>query len=158
YVYLTDDATGSLRVVDFEDPKHPTEVARWQMENPLAHSIKEPDGTDFSAGRYLHDVYAKDGLLYLAYWRDGLVILDIGAGIKGGSPTHPTLVSQLRFNYLEQYGKGWLAGAHAVFRYKNYVFVGDEVFPATFDILSRDRIPVQGVVHVVDVGSVEHPR
>jgi hypothetical protein len=157
YVYLTDDATGSLRVIDFEDPKHPAEVARWQVENSLTQTVKEPDGTEFSAGRYLHDVYAKDGLLYLAYWRDGLVILDIGAGIKGGGPTHPMLVSRLRFNYFEQYGKGWVAGAHAVFRYKDYVFVGDEVFPEAFDITSRDRIPVQGIVHVVDVRNVDHP-
>ena len=35
YVYLTDDATGSLRVIDFKDAKAPKEVARWQVENPL---------------------------------------------------------------------------------------------------------------------------
>ena len=67
-------------------------------------------------------------------------------------------MSQVRFNYHELYGPGWLAGAHAVFRYKNYVFVGDEVFPATFDLVARDRIPVQGIVHVVDVSDIEHPR
>ena len=100
----------------------------------------------------------KDGLLYAGYWRDGLIILDVGNGIKGGSPESPKLVSQLRFNYHELYGPGWLAGAHAVFRYKNYVFVGDEVFPATFDLVARDRIPVQGIVHVVDVSDIEHPR
>ena len=100
----------------------------------------------------------KDGLLYAGYWRDGLIILDVGNGIKAGSPESPKLVGQLRFNYHELYGPGWLAGAHAVFRYKNYVFVGDEVFPATFDILGRNRIPVQGIVHVVDVSDLAHPR
>ena len=158
FVYLTDDATGSLRVIDFEDPRSPKEIARWQLENPLARSITLPEGETFMAGRYLHDVYAKDGFLYMGYWRDGLVVLDIGNGIKGGSPTNPKFVSQLRFNYLDLYGPGWLAGAHAVFRYKNYVFIGDEVFPARFDIQSRDRIPVQGIVHIVDVTDIEHPR
>ncbi len=158
FVYLTDDATGSLRVIDFEDPRSPKEIARWQLENPLAKSITRPEGESFTAGRYLHDVYAKDGFLYMGYWRDGLVILDIGNGIKGGSPVSPKFVSQLRFNYLDLYGPGWVAGAHAVFRYKNYVFIGDEVFPARFDIESRDRIPVQGIVHVVDVTDIEHPR
>lgn len=157
YVYLTDDATASLRVIDFADVKNPKEVARWQVENPLARTYKN-QGVDVLRGRYLHDVYAKDGFLYMGYWRDGLVILDIGNGVKGGSPTNPQFVSQLRFNYLDRYGTGWLAGAHAVFRYKNYVFVGDEVFPAQFDIQSRDRIPVQGVVHIVNVSDVEHPR
>jgi hypothetical protein len=156
YVYLTDDATGSLRVIDFQDPKNPKEVARWQTEVPLAHTIETPFGVE-SAGRYLHDDYVRDGLAYLAYWRDGLVILDVGDGRKGGSPEHPQLVSQLRFNYNELYGPGWLAGAHAVFRYKNYVFVGDEVFPGEFDIASKNRIPVRGIMHVVDVTDMAHP-
>jgi hypothetical protein len=45
-----------------------------------------------------------------------------------------------------------------VFRYRNYVFLGDEVFPGQFNIMSRDRIPVQGILHVVDVSDIEHPR
>ncbi|MEK6285800.1 MAG: Ig-like domain-containing protein [Acidobacteriota bacterium] len=158
YVYLTDDATGSMRVIDFQDVKNPKEVARWQVENPLARQVTAADGEESTAGRYLHDVQVKDGLAYLAYWRDGLVILDVGSGIKGGSPEKPQLVSQYRMNYHELYGDGWLAGAHAVFRYKNYVFVGDEVFPAIFDIQSKKRIPVRGIVHVVDVSDINHPR
>ena len=154
YVYLTDDATGSLRVIDFQDVKNPREVARWQVDGPPV--MTAADG--HVPGRYLHDVYARDGFLYMGYWRDGLVILDIGNGIKGGSPTRPMLVSQIRFNYLDLYGPGWLAGAHAVFRDRNYVYVGDEVFPGQFNIESRDRIPVQGIVHVVDVSDIEHPR
>jgi hypothetical protein len=158
HVYLTDDATGSLRVVDFADVKNPKEVARWEVEKEVTRPIKNRDGTDGIAGRYLHDIFAKDGLLYLGYWRDGLIILDIGAGIKGGSAANPKLVSQLRFNYLDLYGPGWLAGAHSVFRHRNYVFLGDEVFPAQFNIQSRDRIPVQGIVHVIDVSDIEQPR
>jgi hypothetical protein len=158
HVYLTDDATGSLRVVDFSDVKNPKEVARWEVDKEVTRPVKDRDGNESIAGRYLHDIVAKDGLLYLGYWRDGLIILDIGAGLKGGSPAAPKLVSQLRFNYLDLYGPGWVAGAHSVFRYKNYVFLGDEVFPAQFNIQSRDRIPVQGIVHVVDVSDIERPR
>src|SRR5215213_4130130 len=154
YVYLTDDATGSLRVIDFKDPKAPKEVARWQVESPLvAH-----DAGGITGGRYVHDVQVRDGLAYLAYWRDGLVILDVGNGVKGGSPEKPQLVSQLRFNYHELYGNGWLSGAHAVFRYKNYVFVGDEVFPEIFNLNGKKRIPVRGVLHVVDVSDITRPR
>lgn len=157
YVYLNDDATGSMRVIDFADVKNPKEVARWQTEPPLASMIRTKEGEQI-AGRYLHDLQVKDGLAYLAYWHDGLVILDVGAGIKGGSPENPKLVSQYRFNHNELYGNGWLAGAHAVFRYRNYVFVGDEVFPAFFDIGSKERIPVRGVVHVIDVSDINNPR
>jgi hypothetical protein len=143
YVYLTDDATGSMRIIDFRDPRGPRQVARWEVPNPEARTI-EPTGEDrapFSAGRYLHDVYVKDGLAYLAYWRDGLVILDVGAGIAGGSPEKPELVSQLRFNYHELYGDDWLAGAHAVFRYKNYLYVGDEGFPRAGTCRARTAFP-----------------
>ena len=158
YVYLTDDATGSMRVIDFADVKHPKEVARWEVSSAVATSITTPGGDRELVGRYLHDLQVKDGLAYLAYWRDGLVILDVGNGMKGGSPEHPQLVSQLHFNHHELYGNGWLAGTHSVFRYKNYVFVGDEVFPPIFDIVSRKRIPVRGIVHVVDVADINHPR
>jgi hypothetical protein len=157
YVYLTDDATGSMRVIDFADVKNPKEVARWQTENPLAGIIRTKDG-DHIAGRYIHDLQVKDGLAYLAYWHDGLVILDVGAGIKGGSPERPQFVSQYRFNHNELYGNGWLAGTHSVYRYRNYVFLGDEVFPAIFDIQSTKRIPVRGVVHVIDVSDINNPR
>jgi hypothetical protein len=157
YVYLTDDATGSMRVIDFADVKNPKEVARWQTENPLAGIIRTKDG-DHIAGRYIHDLQVKDGLAYLAYWHDGLVILDVGAGIKGGSPERPQFVSQYRFNHNELYGNGWLAGTHSVYRYRNYVFLGDEVFPAIFDIRSTKRIPVRGVVHVIDVSDINNPR
>lgn len=157
YVYLTDDATGSLRVIDFRDAKNPKEVGRWQTENPLAVLIRTKEG-DTTGGRYLHDVYVKDGLAYLAYWHDGLVILDVGAGLKGGSPEKPQLVSQLRFNHHELYGDGWLAGTHSVYRYRNYVFIGDEVFPAIFDIKSTKRFPVRGIIHVIDVSDIKSPR
>jgi hypothetical protein len=157
YVYLTDDATGSMRVIDFKDVKAPKEVARWQVENPLAGGERAPFG-DSMAARYLHDIQVKDGLAYLAYWRHGLVILDVGNGIKGGSPEKPQFVSQFRFNHHELYGEGWIAGTHAVFRYKNFVFVGDEVFPAEFDIYARDRFPVRGIAHVIDVSDITRPR
>jgi hypothetical protein len=156
YAYITDDATGSMRVIDFADVKAPKEVARWQVDAPLAQTIEGHFGP-MSAGRYLHDLQVVDGLAYLAYWRDGLVILDVGNGVKHGSPEHPQLVSQLRINQNELYGDGWLAGTHTVFRYKNYVYIGDEVYPAEFDLQAHTRIPVRGIVQVVDVSDIEHP-
>jgi uncharacterized protein YjdB len=157
YVYLTDDATGSLRVIDFQDVKHPKEVARWEAQNPTVVSMETKHGT-VTSGRYLHDLQVKDGLAYLAYWRDGLIILDVGNGMAGGSPENPKLVSQFHFNHYELYGDGWLAGTHSVFRYKNYLFVGDEVFPAIFEIDDRDRIPVRAICHVMDVSDLKHPK
>jgi hypothetical protein len=128
------------------------------VEKPMAKTMNLPGGGQLSGGRYLHDVQVKDGLIYLAYWRDGLVILDVGKGIKGGSPEHPQFVSQLRFNHNELYGPEWIAGTHTVFRYKDYVFVGDEVFPPNFDIEGKGRISPRGILHVVDVSDIEHPK
>ena len=157
YVYLTDDATGSLRIIDFQDAKHPKEVARFQVENPTVVTLNTEMGS-MSSGRYLHDLQVKDGIAYLAYWRDGLVILDVGNGMSGGSPENPKLISQFHFNHYELYGDGWLAGTHSVFRYKNYLFVGDEVFPAIFNLEDRDRIPVRAICHVMDISDIKHPK
>jgi len=157
YVYITDDATGSLRIIDFQDAKHPKEVARWQTENPTVVTLNTEMGS-MTSGRYLHDLQVKDGIAYLAYWRDGLIILDVGNGMAGGSPENPKLISQYRFNHYELYGDGWLAGTHSVFRYKNYLFVGDEVFPAIFHLDDRDRIPVRAICHVMDLTDIKHPK
>ena len=43
------------------------------------------------------------------------------------------------------------------FRYKNYVFLGDEVFPAQCDH-RQSTDPHQGIVHVVDVSDILNPR
>jgi hypothetical protein len=135
YVFLTDDATGSMRVIDIHDPKHPREVARWQVAR--------------ETGRALHDVIVQDGLAYLSYGWDGLVVLDVGAGIRGGSPTEPKLVVQ----YKSFDGEFW---THTAWRYKNYVIVGDELFPPGFN----PDIPTlaYGYFHVLDVSDWDHPR
>ena len=157
YVYATSDATGSLRIISFENPRQPREVATWAVsEGNLGRS--ERLGDPRTAGRTLHDVQVKEGLAYLAYWRHGLVILDVGNGMKGGSPERPQFVSQLVYNVADYYPPEMIAGTHAVFRYRNYVFLGDEVFPPVFDLQSKTRIKSLGRVHVVDVSDIERPR
>jgi hypothetical protein len=50
-------------------------VGRWGLSTP---------------GRYLHDVWVDDGLAYLSYWDDGMVVLDVGNGIRerdAGAPS-----------------------------------------------------------------------
>src|SRR4029079_7432274 len=83
------------------------------------------------------DIDIKDGLLYASYWNDGLVILDVGKGIKGGSPSNPQLVSQFKYDLNTLYrdveaagGPGFIRGTHTAWRHNNYVFIADEVFPA----------------------------
>ena len=76
HVYLTNDGTGAMHMIDISDPYHPREVAQWQTTRP-------------EAGRMLHDIDIQDGLAYLSYWNDGLVVLDVGNGMKGGTPAEP---------------------------------------------------------------------
>ena len=85
HVYLTNDGTGAMHVIDINDPYQPKEVAQWRTPRP-------------DAGRTLHDIDIQNGLVYLSYWNDGLVILDIGNGVKGGSPSNPQLVSQFKYD------------------------------------------------------------
>ncbi len=153
HAYVTDDATGSLRVIDFRDPVHPKEVARWQAEQT-------------EAGRYLHDVMVVDGLAYLAYWNDGLIILDVGNGMKGGSPENPQFVSQLKYDLnavyarVEQlWGPGFVRGTHTAWRQGKYVFVGDEVYAARpYKGLADGNNLTFGRMHVVDVADITHPK
>ena len=156
YVFLTDDATGSMRVIDIRDPYKPRQVARW--ETPRS-----------PAGRMLHDIDVRDGLAYLSYWNDGLVVLDVGNGIKGGSPEDPRLVSQLKYDLNALYrdveavgGPGFIRGTHTAWRAGKYVFVGDEVFSAKprptegGGVIGLGR--AYGRLHVVDVSDLANPR
>jgi hypothetical protein len=135
-VYAVNDGTNALHIIDLSDPASPAHVGIWDVRPG------EDDKT-------LHDVWAQDGLAYLSYWDDGLVILDIGAGIKGGTPTEPQFVSQYKYrvDHGEEYGN-----THTAFRYGDYVFVGDEIFGCSACINGP-----RGYIHVIDVSDIENP-
>jgi len=153
HIYLTNDGTGAMHVIDINDPYHPKEVAQWRTARA-------------DAGRTLHDIDIQDGLAYLSYWNDGLVILDIGNGIKGGSPSNPQLVSQFKYDLNKLYqdveddgGPGFIRGTHTAWRHNNYVFIADEVFPASGVRGAKDASAgrAYGNLQVVDVSDLEHP-
>jgi hypothetical protein len=154
HVYLTNNGTGAIHILDISDPYNPVEAAQWRTPRP-------------EAGRTLHDVDVQDGLAYLSYWNDGLVILDVGNGVKGGSPSNPQFVSQVKYDLNEEYrdvearsGPGFIRGTHTAWRHENYVFVGDEVFPAEDVLGAQDAAASRafGNLHVFDVSDLENPR
>jgi hypothetical protein len=157
YVYATSDATGSLRIIDFADPRNPREVGRYELPREGVRDY-EVEFLTLSPQRYLHDVYVRDGLAYLAYWRDGVVILDVGKGIRGGSPTRPVLVSQYNYNHAALYPPGFIAGTHAVFVSGNHLFLGDESYPGTADLASPEQFATRGILQVLDISDPVHPR
>src|SRR3954470_8014109 len=154
HIYLTNDGTGALHVIDINDPYHPKEVAQWKTTRP-------------DAGRSLHDIDIKDGLMYASYWNDGLVILDIGNGIKGGTPSNPQMVSQYKYDLNDLYrqveltgGAGFIRGTHTAWRHKKSVFIADEVFPASGVKGAKDAAAgrAYGRLQVLDVSNIEKPR
>lgn len=130
-VYATHGGTRDMHIIDVSDRANPREVGRWGLDNP---------------NRVLHDIFVKDGIAYLSYWDDGLVILDLGGANKGGTPTEPVFVSRV------YYPEG---NTHAAWRWKNYVFTSDEHFPIDWD--PEKVFQPTGFVHVFDVTDLENP-
>ncbi len=126
-VYAVNDGTNAMNILDLSDPANPRHAGRWEIR---------PGETDKS----LHDVWAEDGYAYLSYWDDGLVILDVGAGTHGGTPTEPAFVSQI------SYPQG---NTHVAWRDRDYVFLGDEI--GTED-------GMRGYIHVIDVSDIDTPK
>jgi len=154
HVYLTNDGTGALHIIDISDPAHPKQVAMWKTARS-------------DAGRMLHDIDVRDGMVYASYWNDGLVMLDIGAGIKGGSPSNPQLVSQYKYDLDALYkpveavgGPGFIRGTHTAWRHGKYVFIADEVFTMK-DIMALEEKQASrayGRLQVLDVSDIAHPK
>ena len=153
HVYLTNDGTGAVHVIDINDPAHPKQVATWKT--PRA-----------DAGRMLHDIDVQNGLLYGSWWNDGVVILDVGNGIKGGTPSHPTFVSQYKYDLDKLYrdvekegGKGFIRGTHTAWRYRDYLVIADEVFSndAAQTLFSGGQSRAHGRLQVLDLKDIEHP-
>ena len=131
-VYAVHNGTSDIHIIDISDPAAPDEVGRW--------------GLPESPSKSLHDVIVQDGYAYLSYWDDGAVMLDVGAGTHGGTPTEPAFVS--RYNYPA-------GNTHTAWRAGRYLFVGDEIFPQEWD--ADAPIEARGYIHVLDMEDPENP-
>jgi hypothetical protein len=156
YVFITNDGTGAIDIVNISDPAHPTRAGEWHTDRP-------------DAARYVHDLDIVDGLMYASYWNDGLVILDIGNGKWGGRPDKPVLVSQFKYNLDSLYKDvedasrpGFDRGTHTAWRQRGgkYVFIADEVYRNGDIKGARDASAsrMYGTMQVIDVSDIEHPR
>jgi hypothetical protein len=153
HAYLTNDGTAALHIVNIDDPHRPKEVGRWKPR-------------EMNVGM-LHDIDVRNGLLYASWWNDGLIILDVGNGIKGGTPSKPKLVSQFKYDLNALYrdveasaGPGFIRGTHTAWRHKSYVFIADEVFPARGVAGAKDAAVgrAYGRLQVIDVSDIEKPK
>ena len=122
YLYVAVDGEGQgLRILDISDPAAPAPVASY-----------------YAGTSTLHDVYVRHGLAFLSHWNAGLVILDVGNGIAGGSPADPVEVASIALDGQTHNAWYWPDAG--------YVFVGEEDFADP------------GRVHVVDLATLDAPR
>jgi len=123
YAYVVVDGTAAssgLRILDIRDPAAPVIVAGF-----------------YGGSSFLHDVYVRDGLAFLSHWDAGLIILDVGNGVKGGSPSAPREVGRLDI-------PGYWVHNAWYWPEAGYVFLGDEI-----------NLP--GRVRIVDVSDPTSP-
>jgi hypothetical protein len=123
FLYAVADGGGrGLRIIDIADPARPATAAAFVAETS-----------------FLHDVLVRDGLAFLSHWDAGLIILDVGNGIAGGSPQRPVEVSRILTEGGQTHNAWYWPGT-------GYVFVGEEDFETP------------GRMHVVDVRDLRSPR
>ena len=138
---LTQDAADdpALLIYDVTDPEAPTLVAR--------ESFPERDYG-------IHDTFVRDGIAFAFVWNTGVVIYDVGNGIRGGSPSGPVEISRLvtSANGIccgPSVHNGWWFH-NPVTSERRYLFIGQEG-AATIGSQSS------GDIHVVDVSDLANP-
>jgi len=125
-------------ILNIEDRANPRIVGQFELETP-GHSI--------------HDVWVEDGIAYSSNWDDGVVMVDVGNGVAGGSPSNPVEIGR------HAHPNGW---THAAFPYddaetgKKWVITGDEAFPNGLNVEDEPTIPA-GWIHFVDVTDPDTP-
>jgi hypothetical protein len=126
-------------IINIAEPKLPFRVGRFELDTP-GHSI--------------HDVWVEDGIAYSSNWRDGVVMVDVGNGVKGGTPEKPVEIGR----YADPQGRN-----HAAFPFKsqstgkNFVIMGDEIFPYRDIIGDDDPDRAAGYMHFVDFTDPDNP-
>ncbi|HJU75404.1 MAG TPA: hypothetical protein VJ717_16795 [Gemmatimonadaceae bacterium] len=120
-----------LIIVDLSDPANPRDVWTRDLGRP-----------------FVHDVFVRDGLLFTAEWHDGMSIWDIGGGARGGSPSSPVLLGNVRTVNGSVHNVWWFHDPSA--NRKRYAFIGEEG-PA---IIGNSA---SGDLHVVDVTDMTRP-
>jgi hypothetical protein len=103
----------------------------------------------------MHDTHVRDGIAFVSAWDQGLVLYDVGNGIRGGTPANPVEISRILT------ADNGVAGGRAVHNAwwfhnpvtseRRYVFVGQEG-PGVLGVSSS------GDIHVVDVFDLTQPQ
>jgi hypothetical protein len=106
----------------------------------------------------IHDTFVRDGIAFVFAWNSGVMIYDVGNGIKGGSPANPQFVggvvtSASNITGGAQVHNGWWFWSPDPLVGKKYLFIGQEG-PALGGIGNGST----GLIHVVDVSDLSNPQ
>lgn len=140
YVFAAKNAPSpALQIYDVTEP---TTIA-------LAVSVPVP------ANFGIHDTFVRDGIAFVFAWNSGVILYDVGNGIRGGSPGIPVEVSRLVTSDNNVPGgpavhNGWWFH-NPVTDERRYLFIGQEGPLKTGAEASGD-------IHVVDVSDLANPR
>jgi hypothetical protein len=155
HAYAAAARTGRLQVIDLTDPGAPRLVGSWTW----ADAAEPGDVAPEFRGHSIRQVRVLNGLAFLAAGREGLVILDVGNGVRAGSPESPRLVSRLAYDVAADYPAGMRAGTYAVHPAGSRVYLADGAFPEGVNPEDQTRGVLGGLgrVRVVDLSDPVHP-
>jgi hypothetical protein len=145
------EIAGRRYVFAARNPKNPA-LLIYDITNPATIALRTSVPIPPAYG--IHDTYVRDGLVFVFAWNTGVIIYDVGNGIRSGLPSSPVEVGRLLTG-----DAGIQAGAavhngwwfhNPVTGEKRYLFIGQEGPGAVGSESSGD-------VHVVDVSDLAHP-
>ncbi|HEU4680682.1 MAG TPA: Ig-like domain-containing protein, partial [Gemmatimonadales bacterium] len=142
---------GRLYAFAAKNPFNP-ELEIFDVTNPVDPPLVATVGVPDNYG--IHDTFVRDGLAFVFAWDTGVIIYDVGNGIRGGSPIRPVEVGRL----VTSAGDAGSPSVHNGWWFHNpvsgerrYLFIGQEG-PSV--IGSR----ASGDIFVVDVSDLTRPR
>jgi hypothetical protein len=101
-----------------------------------------------------HDTFVRDGIAFHCAWNTGVLILDVGNGMAGGTPNQPVEISRL---ITDDNGVPGGAAVHNAWWFHNpvtnekrYLFIGQEGVGVSGSNSSGD-------IHIVDVSNLNSP-
>jgi hypothetical protein len=129
----------------------------FDVTDVLAGGVTVPprvDSVPVPADYGIHDTFVRDGIAFVSAWNTGLILYDVGNGMRGGSPAEPVEISRI---VTSDNGVPGGAQVHNAWWFHNptngqkrYVFVGQEG-PAQIGSTAS------GDIHVVDVSDLANP-
>ena len=97
----------------------------------------------------IHDTFVRDGIAVVSAWDTGVILYDVGNGLRGGTTSTPLEISRIATANGNSHNGWWFHNPNTGER--RYLFVGEEGPGVVGGAASGD-------IHVVDVSALSAPR